>query len=292
MGAYKWYLTWAISDMNILFTVLASWDPELPWPHYEMIAHGIPEYFNIPWLAPLLRIIPYTLYEMHVYITICRFVYRYAQTTGKQKLMNIMSHGYFFTFLFVLMIALFVKGLYFNRFAWSDWVQYKLQFPNNDTKLKEHIMNNIDIPARPNKFENFFQYAIFPSSLIIYFFCTVQCYRYKTRAKNTLSKRTLELYQVLIHGLVVEQLAEFLWFFAPLIYIVSYDEKYWPIGFHIMYRFMYTYPTFLMIFTLGFFKPYRASVKRLVRILFYGEVEKVLVVSSSYTIKNSNVATK
>uniref|UniRef100_A0A1I7S899 Serpentine receptor class gamma n=1 Tax=Bursaphelenchus xylophilus TaxID=6326 RepID=A0A1I7S899_BURXY len=109
-----------------------------------------------------------------------------------------------------------------------------------------------------------FKFVIYPLTLVVGSICTFKCYQFQNNPSNKFSERTKQMYHLLILGLVIEMLAEFFWFIIPYVCVPIYlpVEKQ-IIGYYVVYRMFYAYPSFVMIFTLVFYKRYNTGVREI-----------------------------
>ncbi|CAD5217032.1 unnamed protein product [Bursaphelenchus xylophilus] len=143
-------MTWSITNHVLLNTFLAMYEPECLSLNYEIIASGLVAY--IPALGPVLRVLTYHFFEMNTYITICRFLFRYAQTTERQRLMGFLSHKRFFRFLYLLFVLLLLKSVWYSRFMWVDGDEFKRNFPSSNATVKKYILDRAVLIARDSLF--------------------------------------------------------------------------------------------------------------------------------------------
>ncbi|CAD5217034.1 unnamed protein product [Bursaphelenchus xylophilus] len=239
-------------------------------------------FLQLPILGPILRVSFYVFYEMNVYVTVCRFLFRYAQTTGKTSLLGILSSKRFFILLFIFFLILCIKAAWLSINTYADGIEFKRNFPNNNPALKKYIMDHTIVIARTTIFDQLFLYVVFPSTLLIGSFCTYRCYRFKRKATVFLSQRTIHMYRVLIMGLVIEQLAEFLWILVPMLVVhLALEGRQRPLGFFVMFRLFYSYNTFVLVFTLSIYRRYREAVRELFSQIFGVQKTPIEVVGTS-----------
>ncbi|CAD5208636.1 unnamed protein product [Bursaphelenchus xylophilus] len=261
MGTYKWYMVASIVSELIYTLTLASYHHQLLAPYRVSAGSGILEYFKSEKLMNILEAIGLTLFQTYVVVMLCRFVFRYFQSTAKEAATKLMSDKKFFVILALVFVATLAFNCYYYITTFYGGDDWKLQFPDNDTKLKEYVMaHTLSVTNGREYYSIGFLWLVYPTIVFIGTFCTVQCYRFQQNPKNRLSEKTKSMYSVLIYGLVIEQAAEFAWYVVPyfsITYFGPFNKRF--ILFLITYRWFYAYPTFQMIFTLAFYKRYRAA---------------------------------
>ncbi|CAD5208634.1 unnamed protein product [Bursaphelenchus xylophilus] len=198
---------------------------------------------------------------MYVLLMLCRFLFRYFQGTAKERPAKIMSDKKFFVALAVVFISTAAFNAYRYVQSFYGGKDYQLQFPDNNTALKEFIMSHtVSVLNSSDSYMLAFSYLVYPAIVLVGTFCTVQCYRFQHNPENRINGRTKRMYSVLITGLAIEQAAEVVWYMVPylaIVVIAPYRKKF--VLFHITYRWFYAYPTFQMIFTLMFYRRYRVA---------------------------------
>ncbi|CAD5231019.1 unnamed protein product [Bursaphelenchus okinawaensis] len=269
VGVYKYYVVWSNFCLTIMMMLFASYEIEMLGYYKQAVARGVVEFFNMPQLGIVLQNIAYAFFESNVVIVLCRFVYRWAQATSKERIVNFMSGQWFLLLLILLCSALICKtiSLSFNHQANSE--AFKKEFPSDDPVLKAYIMEHAINVVEPNQFDFIFQQVVFPCVILAGTFCTIQCYRMQcSPLAPRLSHTTRQMYKLLINVLVFEQLYVVFYCIIPFMFTKYFiPPKYAAIAEFIILRACYLYPTFVMTFTLAFYRQYRSGV-----VSFFGRI--------------------
>ncbi|CAD5208635.1 unnamed protein product [Bursaphelenchus xylophilus] len=257
-------MVWSLTNIVFFLMLIATYEVEIITVYAGVITRGVVEYFQIPQLSPILQTASFSLFDMHVVITLCRFLFRYAQSTEKRRLLFIMSHKHFFAFLFFLYIVILLVTIYLRRNILQNGIEFQRQFPSEFVEQKKYIMSHVVTVSDGFSINNFFEFIAYPITLVAGGFCTYKCYAFQRRAKSKFSERTQSMYKLLIYGLIIEQAGELVCFVIPFILVgILLPPAKQSIGFYVVHRIFYIYPTFVMIFTLTFYRRFRDGVKQM-----------------------------
>ncbi|CAD5208637.1 unnamed protein product [Bursaphelenchus xylophilus] len=264
MGMYKWYIVISISNIVSFLTITATYEVEIFVAYPATLARGIVDFLQIPALAPFLQIVGFSLFEMHVIMTFCRFMFRYAQSTEKERITKVMSTKYFFVALLITYCFIISGNFYYGQCALQNGRTLQKRIPSDDEEIKNYFMSHVVTNFRGDAMTPIFEFLLFPMTLVFGGYCTLQCVLFQSNPKNKFSLRTKQMYRLLIYGLLIEQVAELGWFMLPYLGAAMFlpDSKK-AYGIYLVYRVYYTYPTFVMVFTLTFYKRYRMGVRQI-----------------------------
>ncbi|CAD5206059.1 unnamed protein product [Bursaphelenchus okinawaensis] len=284
MATYKWYIIWSITSVQLYIMIMASYEVEVFEFYRFTISRGVIDYFQIPELAIVLQALAFAFFEMYTVTTLCRFVYRYAQSTNRQKILYLMSHKLFFLGLLMLLLFILFMTIIDGRHGLEDGREFQLQFPNDNAELKEYIMSHSVTYIRAGYTTRAFKLLFYPLTVVISSICAYKCYRFQMDPSNRLTANTRQLYHLLILNLLIETLAEFVWFIVPYVAIPIYlpIEKH-VIGYYVVYRLFYAYPTFVMVFVLLFYKRYNIGVRKLFGVLKNSVKRQQVSVTDAFT---------
>ncbi|CAD5208633.1 unnamed protein product [Bursaphelenchus xylophilus] len=263
VGTYKWYILWSIVNILFFLMIMASYEIEIFPAENCSVARGIIDYFQLSDYGGYFSAVSYSFYEMHIIITFCRFAFRYAQSTQQIRLLKLMSHRLFFTALLVLNVFLVIVSIIEIGDSAKHGKEFQLEYPSNNPAMKSYFTSHTVLVVKNQHFVTIFRFILFPLSLLSGLWCTWRCYRFRRHPKNNFSQRTRQMYRLLIVGLLIEQSAEFYWFIVPFLSIgFFFDVEDQVAAYYILYRTFYLYPTFVMVFTLVFYRRYREGVKK------------------------------
>ncbi|CAD5233557.1 unnamed protein product [Bursaphelenchus xylophilus] len=263
MGSYKYYILWSVSNTFASMLAFSMYECELLPPYEVAIARGLPEALDAPFLSVFLQIMAYSCFQMNILINICRFTFRFAEATGQQSIVQTLSDRRFFLGLLAVFLAIVFAGLFTNSDALEKGGAFKRDFPGNNMALRRYVTDHILVYTESNFLEYVIQYAIFPIGLLFSAYCALCCYRFQRSASSTLSERTRRMYYNLINALIIEQASVIFWVLLPLLVILlAAQTRHSVVAAYIFVRILYMYPTFVMLFTLTFYKRYRYAVLR------------------------------
>ncbi|CAD5208632.1 unnamed protein product [Bursaphelenchus xylophilus] len=239
---------------------MASYEIEIFPAENCSVARGIIDYFELSDYVGYFSAVSYSLYDMHIVITFCRFAFRYAQSTRQLRLLKLMSHRLFFAALFVLNVFISTVSIIEIGNSAESGKEFQLDYPTTNPAMKSYFKSHTVFVVKYQHLGSLFRFILYPLSLLFGLWCTWRCYRYP---KDNFSQRTRQMYRLLIVGLLIEQSAEFYWFIVPFLSIgFFFDVEDQVAAYYILYRTFYLYPTFVMVFTLVFYRRYREGVKK------------------------------
>ncbi|CAD5222196.1 unnamed protein product [Bursaphelenchus xylophilus] len=124
-------------------------------------------------------------------------------------------------------------------------------------------------------YNNYERYVPTSTGLLICAYSTYGCYNFQHELGQSLSDRTKALYRTLINALLIEIAVMAVAIFIPVVICqVLIGAAYRPIGTALMWRWLYLYPTFTMIFNMSYIGCYRRGFKRLILKKIFGIEEK------------------
>ncbi|CAD5208631.1 unnamed protein product [Bursaphelenchus xylophilus] len=218
----------SITNMFFYLLIVSTYEIEVFNEYNVTLFRGIFEYFPTSNYHMYVQCASFCFFAMHVIVTLFRFIYRYAQA--------------------------------------EDGREFQREYPETNMELKKYFTEHPMTSLSEHVFFTVFPVLVYPLTLLVGTWCTIQCHRFQSDPQNKLSIRTKEMYKLLIFGLVIEQVAEVVWFVIPTVFAkLSLRIEDQAMGNYIVYRVFYTYPTFLMIFTLTFYRRYRQGVVRVLR---------------------------
>ncbi|CAD5231129.1 unnamed protein product [Bursaphelenchus okinawaensis] len=256
-------------------------------PYGVFIARGMPKAADSPFLAVIFQMLSYSLLEVNILITMCKFLFRYTVATNQEKMTKLLSHKLCFALLLSVLVFCFGTSWVTNRNSTDDAQEYKDSFPIFDTALREYINDNIIVLTKSNALDWIIQHIVFPLVLIFSAYCTYSCYKFRN-TNTAFSERTRHFFYVLTKGLVIEQLSLVLWVLLPLVLIeIAIPLRQKVIASYVFIRILYLYPAFVMAFTLTYYKRYRRAVLYLFNHSNKKNVTTLSsVASSSLVVKN------
>uniref|UniRef100_A0A1I7SPZ2 Uncharacterized protein n=1 Tax=Bursaphelenchus xylophilus TaxID=6326 RepID=A0A1I7SPZ2_BURXY len=149
------------------------------------------------------------------------------------------------------------------------------KFGNSNPKIAEYIKGKILLVEVSTWYNNYERYVPTSTGLLICAYSTYGCYNFQHELGQSLSDRTKALYRTLINALLIEIAVMAVAIFIPVVICqVLIGAAYRPIGTALMWRWLYLYPTFTMIFNMSYIGCYRRGFKRLILKKIFGIEEK------------------
>ncbi|CAD5222192.1 unnamed protein product [Bursaphelenchus xylophilus] len=277
IGAYKWYIIGSQTFCVLTFMVKAFIEDEPLFPYDVTVLGGLAGLFpNNNFVVRLFYALFHVFFVSHFSCVTLMFIFRYAQTTGKQKMVQFMSNR---KFLFCGCIPCMVFLMAFTYidalFSIPNIEMYIDKFGNSNPKIAEYIKGKPLLVEVTTWYNNYERYGPTLIGLLICAYSTYGCYNFQNKRSQSLSDRTKTLYRTLINALLIEMAVIAVAVVTPVfICQVFIGVTYRPIGTALMWRWLYLYPTFSMIFTMSYIGCYRRGFRRLILKKIFGMEEK------------------
>ncbi|CAD5216551.1 unnamed protein product [Bursaphelenchus okinawaensis] len=277
IGAYKWYIVGNQTFCAATFMVKAMAEDEPLFPYDVTVLGGVA--YIVPTSTTFLRIfyaVFHIFFVSHFCFVTLMFLFRFAQTTNKQKMIKIMSNRKLLLYVYVpgficICFLCYVDALY----SLPDIDMYLQVFGNSNPMIADYIKGKpllVEVSTWYNNYERFIP------TLIGFFICsfsTYGCYSFQSQRSNTFGDRTRALYRTLINALLIEMAVIALAVVLPVfICQVLIGVKYRPIGTALMWRWLSLYPIFSMSFTMTYIGCYRRGFRQMMLKSIFGMEEK------------------
>uniref|UniRef100_A0A1I7RML7 Very-long-chain 3-oxoacyl-CoA reductase n=1 Tax=Bursaphelenchus xylophilus TaxID=6326 RepID=A0A1I7RML7_BURXY len=164
------------------------------------------------------------------------------------------------------------------------------KFGNSNPKIAEYIKGKPLLVEVSTWYKNYERYVPSSIGLLICAFSTYGCYNFQNQRSQSLSDRTKALYRTLINALLIEMAVMAVAIFTPVVICqVFIGAAYRPIGTALMWRWLYLYPTFTMIFNMSYIGCYRRGCRKMILKKIFGIEEKngIMVVGETSSFVSS-----
>ncbi|CAD5216549.1 unnamed protein product [Bursaphelenchus okinawaensis] len=218
----------------------------------------------------------HVFFVSHFCFVTLMFLFRYAQTTNKSRLLAIMSNKmiwfcFYIPSFIVICLLCHIDALY----SLPDIDMYIKEFGNSNPMIAEYIKGKALLVEVSTWYNNYERCLPTLTGLIICAFSTYGCYSFKNDQNDSLSDRTRALYRKLINALLIEMAVIAFAVVTPVFICQALiGVRYRPIGTALMWRWLTLYPTFTMTFTMSYIGCYRRGLRKWLLKSIFGMEEK------------------
>ncbi|CAD5232435.1 unnamed protein product [Bursaphelenchus xylophilus] len=289
IGAYKWYIIGCQTCCVFTFIVKAMIEDEPLFPYDVTVLGGLAGLFpNNDHVVRFFFALFHMFFVGHFSCVTLMFLFRFAQTTGHLRMVQLMSSKRILFYAYIpWAICVVVLTLLDALYSIPNIDKYVEKFGDSNPKIAAYIKSKPLLVEVNTWYTNYERYVPTLSGLLICAYCTYGCYNFKTKRNDCFSDRTKALYRTLINALLIEMLVIAVAVVTPVLVCQEFiGVEYRPLGTALMWRWLYLYPTFTMIFTMSYISCYRDGFRKLVLKLLFGVNAKngIVVLRSASSI--------